>query len=69
MPRRRKSQKQMILEMLESGAKVTPMSALNSCGVFRLAAVILDLRQMGHNIQTNNVKSHTGNSYAEYTLA
>ena len=62
MPRRRKSQKQMILEMLESGAKVTPMSALNSCGVFRLAAVIFDLRQMGHNIQTNNVKSHTGNS-------
>ena len=68
MPRRRKSQKQMILEMLENGIKVTPMSALNSCGVFRLAAVIFELRQMGHNIKTSNIKSHTGNSSAEYTL-
>ena len=68
MPRNARSQKSVILELLEQGVAVTPMLALNRCGCFRLAAVINSLRPDGHNIETNRVKSHTGNKYAEYTL-
>jgi hypothetical protein len=45
------------------------MMALNRCGCFRLAAVINLLRADGHDITTNRIKSHTGNKYAEYSLA
>lgn len=55
--------------MLQDGVKVNPMLALNSCGCFRLAAVICDLRKDGHKVKTNKIESHTGNKYAEYTLA
>ena len=68
MPRNARSQKSVILELLEQGVAVTPMLALNRCGCFRLAAVINSLRTDGHNIETNRVKSHTGNKYAVYTL-
>ena len=68
MPRNARSQKTVILELLEQGVAVTPMMALNRCGCFRLAAVINSLRTDGHNIETNRVKSHTGNKNAEYTL-
>tara|TARA_B100001939_G_scaffold344638_1_gene359544 strand:+ start:563 stop:778 length:216 start_codon:yes stop_codon:yes gene_type:complete len=68
MPRNARSQKTVILELLQSGVKVTPMMALNRCGCFRLAAVINSLRTEGHNITTEMVKSHTGNKYAEYAL-
>jgi hypothetical protein len=69
MPRNRKSQTVVILELLESGVKVTPMMALNRCGCFRLAAVIHRIRALGHNVVMERVKSHTGNKYAEYCLA
>lgn len=69
MPRQKQSQKSMILKMLQDGVKVNPMLALNSCGCFRLAAVICDLRKDGHKVKTNKIESHTGNKYAEYSLA
>jgi len=68
MPRNKESQKVMILRLLEQGIKVTPMLALNSCGCFRLAAVIHSIRAEGHKVQMDRVKSHTGNKYAEYRL-
>lgn len=58
----------MILKLLESGVKVTPMLALNSCGCFRLAAVIHSIRADGHKVDVSRIKSHTGNKYAEYSL-
>ena len=69
MPRRSTSQELVILELLESGVKVTPMMALNRCGCFRLAEVIHTLRKKGHPIKTNRIESHTGNRYAEYSLS
>jgi len=69
MPRQKQSQKSLILKMLQNGVKVNPMLALNSCGCFRLAAVICDLRKDGFKVETNKIESHTGNKYAEYTLA
>ena len=68
MPRNKKKQKDIILELLQGGVNVTPMLALNRCGCFRLAAIVHQLRDEGHNIDTHYVKSHTGNKYAEYKL-
>ena len=68
MPRNKKRQKDIILELLQGGVSVTPMLALNRCGCFRLAAIVHQLRGEGHNIKTHYVKSHTGNKYAEYKL-
>lgn len=69
MPRNSVSQKEIILTMLQDGVKVNPMMALNRCGCFRLAAIIKLLRNDGFNIDTARIKSHTGNKYAEYSLA
>lgn len=69
MPRNKKRQKDIILELLQGGVSVTPMLALNRCGCFRLAAIVHQLRDEGHNIETHRIKSHTGNKYAEYKLA
>lgn len=69
MPRRSRSQKLIILELLEAGTPVTPMMALNRCGCFRLASVIYRLRKDGHKIKTVTIENHTGNKYASYMLA
>ena len=69
MPRNAVSQKDVILDMLQDGVKVNPMMALNRCGCFRLAAIIKNLRNDGYKIDTARIKSHTGNKYAEYSLA
>tara|TARA_R100000656_G_scaffold124743_1_gene103693 strand:- start:62 stop:271 length:210 start_codon:yes stop_codon:yes gene_type:complete len=69
MPRNTVSQKEIILSMLEDGVKVNPMMALNRCGCFRLAAIIKNLRDDGYKIDTTRIRSHTGNKYAEYSLA
>tara|TARA_Y100001951_G_C11155765_1_gene191835 strand:+ start:363 stop:575 length:213 start_codon:yes stop_codon:yes gene_type:complete len=69
MPRNSVSQKEIILAMLKDGVKVNPMMALNRCGCFRLAAIIKLLRNDGFKIDTTRIKSHTGNKYAEYSLA
>jgi hypothetical protein len=57
----------LILKYLESGETLTPMDALNSMGVFRLASRINDLRKQGHNIVTEMVQ-HNGKEYARYHL-
>jgi hypothetical protein len=45
------SQEKQILSALKRGKKVTPISALNQFGCFRLAARIYDLRSQGHPIE------------------
>ena len=61
------SQNKQILNYLLSGKKLTPLTALNKFGCFRLSARILDLRKEGHNITTENVTSK-GKTFAEYSL-
>ncbi len=62
-----KSQNKQILEYLKNGNSITPIEALNLFGSFRLGARIKDLRDGGHNIITEIVKS--GNKrYAKYSL-
>jgi Helix-turn-helix domain len=44
------TQNEMILDHLKSGRAIDPMTALQKFACMRLAARILELRQLGHNI-------------------
>ena len=70
MARRRESQKTKILRYLEDGNKLNPMQALNMFGIFRLSAVIFDIRaDKGYDyITTRKVENRNGNKYAEYKV-
>ena len=61
------SQNTQILNYLEKGKKLTPLAALNKFGCYRLSARILDLRQRGHNIITENI-SKNGKTFAQYSM-
>ena len=61
------SQNKQILNYLLSGKKLTPLTALNKFGCFRLSARILDLRKQGYNIATENV-TRKGKTFAEYSM-
>lgn len=63
----KKTQNQMILEYLKSGKSITPLTALNKFGCFRLSARILNLREQGHAIITKNI-TRQGKTFAEYSL-
>ena len=60
------SQETQILNHLKR-KPLTAMEALQQFGCFRLAARILDLRDSGHNIQTDTIHKG-GKHYAQYTL-
>jgi hypothetical protein len=60
------SQCEQILGMLKSGP-VTAMDALQKAGCFRLAARIAELRQQGHNIETETIEVN-GKHIAQYQL-
>ena len=60
------TQKEQILEMLNTGEHVTPFKALREFGCFRLAARICELRDEGHHIDMKLVSRKPGKVYAEY---
>ena len=60
-----KTQNQKILTYLKSGRPLTPMTALNKFGCFRLAARIADLRKDGHTIFTESV-TRNKKTFASY---
>lgn len=61
------TQKQAILSDLQNGHTMTPIDALTKHGCFRLAAVVFDLRQEGHNIKTvSRTKSDGKGKFASY---
>jgi len=62
-----KSQRVNVLEHLQNGSTITPLEALENYGCLRLAAVIFDLKNDGHNIKTNLVKKGK-KSFASYSL-
>ena len=65
----RTTQKQSILNDLKIGLTITPIDALTKHGCFRLAAVVFDLRQEGHNITTvSRTKSDGKGKFASYKL-
>ena len=64
---KRRTQAQRIIDWLAAGKPLTPITALNRFGVFRLAARVNQLRGDGHNIVTSRV-TRNGSTYAEYRL-
>lgn len=60
------SQKESILNYLQSGKSLSPLEALNMFNCLRLGARISDLRKEGYKIQTTYNKK--GKRYAKYIL-
>jgi len=56
------TQTEWVLDRLQRGATLTPLSALAGFGIFRLGARIHDLKQEGHDIlsQMVTVKNRRG---------
>lgn len=61
------TQTEWILDRLQQGP-VTAIDALDGCGCFRLAARINDLRQAGHEIETQTLELPNGKHVAQYFL-
>lgn len=61
------AQKNHILKHLERYGSITPMTALDKYGCFRLAARVGELKDQGHEIVTEMVKKGQ-KRYAKYRL-
>jgi|TARA_R110000751_G_scaffold16705_3_gene52576 hypothetical protein len=64
---REESQSGRILKHMQEGYGITPITALNKYGCFRLAAVVFDLKKEGHNIRTTIIKENN-KKFARYKL-
>ena len=62
------NQNDMILVALKNGEHVTPLSALEKFGCFRLSARIWDLRSQGYPISKKSLTTPQGKTVAEYYL-
>lgn len=62
------SQSEAILRALKAGRRLTPLSALNDFGCFRLGGRIYDLKKLGHKIEKRMVVTNSGARVAEYFL-
>jgi len=65
--KRQISQEILVRDALEDGKVITPIDALESYGVFRLAAVIHKLRKQGMEIITYTDPENR--NYAQYSMA
>lgn len=52
------TQEQAVLAHLQAGNQLTPLEALAKFGCFRLASVIFNLREAGHDIATLDGVTH-----------
>lgn len=62
-----KAQADAIFDHLKSKGSITALEALDSLGVFRLAARVKDLRDRGYAIRTTMVELPSGKRIARYT--
>jgi len=58
-----------VLKHLKARGSISPMEAIITYGVMRLAPAIHDLRAAGHNITTEMREDAKGHKYASYQLA
>lgn len=65
---KKKTQKQMCLEYLETYGSITPLEALSAFHAFRLSAIIFELREDGYAINTTINDNEGDARYAIYTL-
>lgn len=59
----------LVLEALQAGESLTALDALQRFGVFRLAAVVHELRRRGLAIEAESVRTTSGKRIARYRLA
>jgi hypothetical protein len=64
-----KPQARRIIRHLQRGKSITPLEALGVYGVFRLAAVIYDIRKAGFDVNSILHTDTNGKRYARYSLA
>jgi hypothetical protein len=60
------TQTKTVLKHLEQRGSISPMEALVSYGISRLAADIHRLREEGHGIYTKYKRDEAGHKYARY---
>lgn len=58
-----------VLKMLQASGRITGVQAANVLKVRSLSRRIVDLKEAGHKIDRKMKVDHTGQRYAEYTLA
>ena len=63
-----KTQNGLILKHLQRRKSISPVEAMISYGVMRLASRIHELRQAGHHIITIMKRDEAGHAYARYSL-
>nr|UVX93119.1 MAG: helix-turn-helix domain protein [Bacteriophage sp.] len=59
------SQKKMVLDYIREFGSITPLDAFKDLGVTRLAAVIFELKEDGHDIHTERERGK--NRYGQPT--
>lgn len=62
------SQKQQILEHMQTIGSITPLEALKLCGCFRLSGRIKELRDKGYKIKTTMIDVGEKKRVARYSL-
>lgn len=66
------SQKKMVLDYIREFGSITPLDAFKDLGVTRLAAVIFELKEDGHDIHTERERSKNrfghATRYARYSF-
>ena len=65
--KRHSSQQSNIENALVRGESITPIEALKRFGIFRLSAIIFNLREKGYNINTK-MAGNGNKRFAEYSL-
>jgi len=63
-----KTHRMRVLDHLIYRKTITPLEALGCYGIMRLAPRILELREMGHKIETKLRTDPMGKKYAQYRL-
>ncbi|RUX95939.1 MULTISPECIES: helix-turn-helix domain-containing protein [unclassified Mesorhizobium] len=58
-----------VLKMLQASGRITGVQAANVLKVRSLSRRIVDLKEAGHKIERKMKVDHTGQRYAEYSLA
>jgi hypothetical protein len=62
------TQNEAVLNHLMTGRSISPLEALGLYGVFRLAARVFELKDMGVDIRKVTKVDINGKQYAEYSI-
>lgn len=62
------TQNARILAHLQNGGRITSLDALNQFGCLRLSARIKDLRDRGHDIQSETITLSNGKRVSQYFM-